>query len=52
LSKRRIFLHDGSANSIPDAINTQSGEAAAVISSFKKLSPQANQDLMNFLNSL
>jgi CxxC motif-containing protein (DUF1111 family) len=52
LSKRRIFLHDGSANSIPDAINRHSGEAAAVISSFRKLSRQANQDLMNFLNSL
>lgn len=52
LSKRRIFLHDGSANSIPDAINRHSGEAAAVISSFRKLSRQADQDLMNFLNSL
>lgn len=52
LSKRRIFLHDGSATSLADAINRHSGEASTVVASFQKLSSQANQDLMNFLNSL
>jgi CxxC motif-containing protein (DUF1111 family) len=52
LSKRRMFLHDGSANTIAEAINRHSGEALAVVSSFQKLSPRANQSLMNFLNSL
>lgn len=52
LSKRRIFLHDGSANSIADAISRHAGEAAEVISAFQKLSPKANQSVMTFLNSL
>jgi CxxC motif-containing protein (DUF1111 family) len=52
LSKRRMFLHDGSASTIAEAINRHSGEAAAVVSTFQKLSSQASQNLMNFLNSL
>lgn len=52
LSKRRMFLHDGSAATISEAINRHSGEALAVVSSFRKLSPGANRSLMNFLNSL
>lgn len=52
LSKRRIFLHDGSASTLSEAINRHAGEAAAVVSAFQKLSPQANQSLMTFLNSL
>ena len=52
LSKRRTFLHDGSANSLSEAINRHAGEAAGVISAFQQLSPQAKQSLVSFLNSL
>jgi len=52
LSKRRIFLHDGSSNSLVDAIGRHKGEASDVVAAFKKLSPQDNQLLMNFLNTL
>lgn len=52
LSKRRIFLHDGSANSITEAINRHAGEASDVMLAFQKLSPKDIQNLMNFLNSL
>jgi CxxC motif-containing protein (DUF1111 family) len=52
LSKRRIFLHDGSSNSLLDAIGKHKGEASDVVTAFKKLSPQDNQQLMNFLNTL
>ncbi|NDG89000.1 MAG: thiol oxidoreductase, partial [Gammaproteobacteria bacterium] len=52
LSKRRIFLHDGSSNSLLDAIGKHAGEASDVVTAFKKLSPEDNQQLMNFLNTL
>ena len=52
LSKRRMFLHDGSANSLSDAIGRHSGEASDVAAAFKRLAPQDNQQLMNFLNTL
>ncbi|MEY2696368.1 MAG: hypothetical protein RL333_506 [Pseudomonadota bacterium] len=52
LSKRRTFLHDGSANSISEAINRHSGEASGAVSAFQRLPPQANQSVMSFLNSL
>jgi len=52
LSKRRIFLHDGSSNSLVDAIGKHTGEASDVVTAFKKLSPEDNQQLMNFLNTL
>ncbi|NDG89032.1 MAG: hypothetical protein EBY15_14020, partial [Gammaproteobacteria bacterium] len=52
LSKRSIFLHDGSSNSLVDAIGRHKGEASDVVAAFKKLSPQDNQLLMNFLNTL
>ncbi len=52
LSKRRTFLHDGSATTVQSAINQHSGEAVQVIAAFRRLSSQDSQNLMNFLNSL
>ena len=52
LSKRSIFLHDGSSNSLVDAIGRHKGEASDVVAAFKKLSPQDNDQLMKFLNTL
>ena len=52
LSKRSIFLHDGSSNSLVDAIGRHKGEASDVVAAFKKLSPQDNDQLMQFLNTL
>lgn len=52
LSKRRTFLHDGSATTLQDAINRHTGEAIQVTGAFKRLSPQENQNLMRFLNTL
>lgn len=52
LSKRSIFLHDGSSNSLVDAIGRHKGEASGVVAAFKKLSPQDNDQLMKFLNTL
>ncbi len=52
LSKRRMFLHDGSAKSIADAINRHAGEAREVKAAFNRLNSQDTQQLMSFLNSL
>jgi CxxC motif-containing protein (DUF1111 family) len=52
LSKRRMFLHDGSAKSIADAINRHAGESRVVKAAFDRLNSQDKQQLMSFLNSL
>lgn len=52
LSKRRMFLHDGSANTVAEAIKRHAGEASKVVAAFNRLTPEANQQLINFLNSL
>lgn len=52
LSKRRTFLHDGSAPSLLDAINRHGGESVEVTAAFKRLTAQENQDLIRFLNTL
>lgn len=52
ISKRRMFLHDGSATTIAEAIKRHAGESSDVTAAFNLLSPQASQQLMNFLNSL
>lgn len=52
LSKRRMFLHDGSAKSVADAIKRHAGEASQVIAGFNRLNPQDAQQLMNFLDTL
>lgn len=52
LSKHRMFLHDGSAVTVQDAVKRHSGEASAVVAAFRRLSAQDNQAIMGFLNSL
>ena len=52
LSKRRTFLHDGSATTLQDAINRHAGESVAVTATFRRLTSQENQNLMRFLNTL
>ena len=52
LSKRRTFLHDGSATTIQSAIKRHSGESVGVIAAFNRLSSQDSQNLKNFLDSL
>lgn len=66
LGQRLFFLHDGRADNLPAAIKAHApnagtnpnnctatmGEACQVIVLFNKLSPSAQQDLLNFLRSL
>ena len=55
LGQRIFFLHDGRTTDLLDAIKehaSSGSEANAVISNFKQLSPQQQQDLLNFLRSL
>ena len=55
LGQRIFFLHDGRTTDLLDAIKehaSQGSEANGVISNFKQLSPQQQQDLLNFLRSL
>ena len=55
LGQRIFFLHDGRSNDLVDTINNHSGrgsEANNVIRLYHQLSPQQQQDLLNFLRSL
>jgi CxxC motif-containing protein (DUF1111 family) len=55
LGQRIFFLHDGRTTDLVDAIKehaSSGSEANSVISNFKQLSPQQQQDLLNFLRSL
>jgi len=55
LGQRVFFLHDGRTTDLLDAIEehaSQGSEANGVIHNFKNLSPQQQQDLLNFLRSL
>jgi CxxC motif-containing protein (DUF1111 family) len=56
LGQRIFFLHDGRSNDLIDAINQHAGrgsEANGVIQLFQhRLTPQQQQDLLNFLRSL
>ncbi len=55
LGQRVFFLHDGRTADLLDAIEehaSQGSEANGVIHNFKNLSPQQQQDLLNFLRSL
>jgi CxxC motif-containing protein (DUF1111 family) len=55
LGQRIFFLHDGRTTDLVDAIRehaSSGSEANHVISNFKQLSPQQQQDLLNFLRSL
>jgi CxxC motif-containing protein (DUF1111 family) len=61
LGQRLFFLHDGRTKNLIKAINQHASfsdghypdsEANGVINNFRKLSPQDEQDLLNFLRSL
>ena len=55
LGKRLFFLHDGRTQDLMVAIKEHSSpgsEANAIINSFRQLSSQQQQDLLNFLRSL
>lgn len=52
LAHRRTYLHDGGAQSIAAAIERHGGEAAAARSRFQRLSEEARQNLLRFLQSL
>jgi CxxC motif-containing protein (DUF1111 family) len=55
LGQRIFLLHDGRTTDLLDAIKehaSSGSEANGVISNFKQLSPQQQQDLLNFLRSL
>ena len=56
LGQRIFFLHDGRSNDLFDAINQHAGrgsEANGVIQLFQhRLTPEQQQDLLNFLRSL
>jgi CxxC motif-containing protein (DUF1111 family) len=50
-----FFLHDGRTSNLIEAIGyhaSQGSEANQVVQSFQSLSPQNQQDLLNFLRSL
>jgi len=55
LGQRVFFLHDGRTKDLVDAIQEHSSpgsEAMGVIQNFNALTPQQQQDLLNFLRSL
>jgi CxxC motif-containing protein (DUF1111 family) len=55
LGQRIFFLHDGRTTNLLDALKEHASpgsEANGVISNFRQLSPQQQQDLLNFLRSL
>lgn len=56
LGQRIFFLHDGRSNDLVDTINQHAGrgsEANGVVQLFQhKLTPEQQQDLLNFLRSL
>lgn len=55
VGQRIFFLHDGRTTNLHDAIeehSSQGSEANGVIRNFNNLSPQQQQDLLNFLRSL
>jgi hypothetical protein len=52
LSTSAPYLHDGSAETIVEAIETHGGEAASAVEAFGSLSASERADLMQFLNSL
>jgi len=55
LGQRIFLLHDGRTTDLLDAIKehaSSGSEANGVISNFRQLSPQQQQDLLNFLRSL
>jgi CxxC motif-containing protein (DUF1111 family) len=55
LGQRIFFLHDGRTKDLIDAIQqhaSSGSEANGVVNNYNQLSPQQQQDLLNFLRSL
>lgn len=52
LATRKMFLHDGSASSIEEAIHRHGGEAAGVMRRYNGLKPKSRRELLEFLHSL
>jgi CxxC motif-containing protein (DUF1111 family) len=46
------FLHDGRAGDLSTAISLHDGQGKAAAQAFGALSPQQQQDVVNFLNTL
>ncbi len=49
---KSVFLHDGRAEEISDAIALHDGQGKAAATAFQALSAQQQQDLLNFLNTI
>jgi len=55
IGQRKFFLHDGRTSDLLDAIHqhkSSGSEASDSVKAFDSLSPQARQDILNFLRSL
>jgi CxxC motif-containing protein (DUF1111 family) len=52
LCQHHPFLHDGSADTVRDAILAHGGEAAEARNAYQNLSPEDLSDLHRFLESL
>ncbi len=52
LRAQPILLHDGRVNTVDGAIRAHDGEAATARNRYLQLTPQARQQLLDFLNSL
>ena len=51
LRYRTVYLHDGGATSLPEAIRRHGGEAAGVVAAFDALAAGERIDLLAFLAS-
>jgi CxxC motif-containing protein (DUF1111 family) len=52
LGTNMVFLHDGSARTMEEAIQRHAGEAALVIEKYRTLAADQKQQLLKFLESL
>jgi CxxC motif-containing protein (DUF1111 family) len=52
LRARSPFLHDGRASTIDEAIRLHDGEANAARNRYIQLTPQQQQEIVAFLNSI
>ena len=52
LRLREIFLHDGAAKTVEEAIELHAGEATRARDRFRKLDPRGRKALLKFLSSL
>jgi CxxC motif-containing protein (DUF1111 family) len=52
LRTHQVFLHDGSAATLQDAIQRHDGQALGITAKFNALNSTQQQDLITFLSSL